>query len=160
SNNNVAESFQLGELIRRQSVQRALVASSVRASARNPQLAELVRKEQDLQKQVAVRLDAMNSILALPPSERDEKAAASLRSETEKLNAQRAATRRQIEQRFPSYADLIAAKPATLEDVRAALGPDEAFLSFYLGPGRTFIWAVPKEGPVAFASVALGAADI
>jgi CHAT domain-containing protein len=160
SNNNAAESFQLGELIRRQSVQKAVVASSARAAARNPQLAELVRKEQDLQKQVAVRLDAMNTIFALPPEERDEKAAASLRSETEKLNAQRAATRRQIEQRFPGYADLIAAKPAALEDVRAALGPGEAFLSFYVATGRTFVWAVPKEGPVAFASVALTAADI
>src|SRR5215467_9404591 len=160
SNNNVAESFQLGELIRRQSVQRAVVASSARAAARNPQLAGFVRKEQDLQKQVAARLDTMNSILALPPNERDEKAAASLRSETEKLDAQRAATRRQIEQRFPSYADLIAAKPATVEDVRTALGPGEAFLSFYIIAGRTFVWAVPKEGPVAFASVALGAADI
>ena len=160
SNNNAAESFQLGELIRRQSVQRALVASSARAAARNPQLAELVRKEQDLQKQVAARLDAMNSILALPPNERDEKKAASLRSETEKLDAQRAATRHQIEQRFPSYADLIASKPATLEDVRAALGPGEAFLSFYVGVARTFVWAVPKEGPVAFASAGLGTADI
>jgi CHAT domain-containing protein len=160
SNNNVAEGFQLGELIRRQSVQRALVASSARAAARNPQLAGFVRKEQDLQKQVAVRLDAMNNILALPPNERDEKAAASLRSETEKLDAQRAATRRQIEQRFPGYTDLVAAKPATLEDVRTALGPGEAFLSFYVAAGRTFVWAVPKEGPVAFASVALTAADI
>src|SRR5215467_7927726 len=92
SNNNAAESFQLGELIRRQSVQRALVASSARAAARNPQLAELVRKEQDLQKQVAVRLDGLNTIFALPPEERDEKAAAGLRSEIEKLNAQRAPT--------------------------------------------------------------------
>jgi CHAT domain-containing protein len=34
------------------------------------------------------------------------------------------------------------------------LAPGEAFLSFYFGRNASFVWAVPKDGPVAFAAVA------
>jgi hypothetical protein len=50
---------------------------------------------------------------------------------------------------FPSYADLIDPKAPTLEDIGAALKPGEALLSFYFGADASFVWAVPKTGPVA-----------
>ena len=31
--------------------------------------------------------------------------------------------------------------------------PDEAFLSFYFGRDASFVWAVGKTGPVAFAAM-------
>ena len=61
---------------------------------------------------------------------------------------------------FPAYADLIDPRPATAEQVRAALRPDEAFVSSYFGVDRSFVWAVSKTGPVAFASIPAAAADI
>jgi CHAT domain-containing protein len=76
------------------------------------------------------------------------------------LRAQRAAARRDIQRRFPGYADLVAPKPATVEEIRATLRPDEAFLSFYLGRYRSFVWAVPKQGPVAFAYVAANVGEM
>ncbi len=36
--------------------------------------------------------------------------------------------------------------------MRAAMQPDEAFLSFYFGRDASFVWAVAKTGPVAFAA--------
>jgi CHAT domain-containing protein len=154
------ESFQLGELIRGRSVERALSASSARAVARDPALAELVRKEQDLEKQIVAELGALNNMLAAAPEERSEKELAALRTEIEKLRTQRTAARRDIARRFPGYADLVTPKPAGVEDIRATLRPDEAFVSFHLGRGASFVWAVPKQGPVAFAYVAANAADI
>jgi len=47
------ETFGLADILRGQAVQRALAASSARAAAKDPALAELVRKEQDLRKQSA-----------------------------------------------------------------------------------------------------------
>ena len=154
------ESFRLAEAIRSHSVEKALSASSARAVARDPALAELVRKEQDLEKQIGVDLLSLTGMLELSPGERDEKDVTALRTTIEKLRAQRTAARRDIQRRFPGYADLVAPKPATVEDIRATLRPDEAFLSFYLGRFASFVWAVPKEGPVVFAHVPAHAADI
>jgi CHAT domain-containing protein len=154
------ESLQLGELIRGRSVEKALSASSARSVARDPALAELVRKEQDLEKQIVAELGTLNNMLAAAPEERSDKDVTDLRTAIEKLRAQRTAARRDIARRFPGYADLVAPKPAGVEDIRATLRPDEAFLSFHLGRTATFVWAVPKQGPVAFAYVAANAADI
>jgi CHAT domain-containing protein/tetratricopeptide (TPR) repeat protein len=155
-----AESFQLGEAIRGHSVEKALAASGARAVARTPALAELVRKEQDLEKQIGAELGTLNNMLALSPEDRDEKEVTALRTAIEKLRAQRIAARRDIERRFPGYADLVTPKPATVEDIRKTLRADEAFLSFYLGRYASFVWVVPKQGPVAFGYVAAGAAAI
>jgi hypothetical protein len=67
-----AESFRLIDTIRGRSVQRALTASSARSTAQNPALAELVRKSQDLEKQIGAQLGLLNNVLALPPEARRE----------------------------------------------------------------------------------------
>jgi CHAT domain-containing protein len=154
------ESFRLAEAIRGRSVERALSASSARAVARDPALADLVRKEQDLQKEIGAEVATLNSVLALPPEERSEKDVAALRTTVDKMRVQRANLKRDIGKRFPGYADLVAPKPATIEEIRAILRPDEAFLSIYLGRYGSFVWAVPKQGPVAFAYVASNFADM
>src|SRR6202008_3247644 len=58
---NAAESFRLIDTIRGRSVQRALTASSARATAQNPALAELVRKTQDLEKQIGAQPGPLNN---------------------------------------------------------------------------------------------------
>ncbi|MFX6794135.1 hypothetical protein ABTH15_20150, partial [Acinetobacter baumannii] len=44
--------------------------------------------------------------------------------------------------------------------IRATLSDNEAMLSFYFGQNGSFVWAVPKSGPVAFAAVKAGIGDI
>src|SRR6266508_1349719 len=104
--NKAAESFQLGELIRGRSVEKALSASSARAVARDPALAELVRKEQDLEKQIAAELGNLNNMLAQPPGERDDSAVRETQTSIDKARTARTAARRDIEKRFPNYANL------------------------------------------------------
>ena len=53
---NRRRNLSLADAIRGRSVQQALAASSARAAAKDPALAELVRKEQDLGKQVNAQL--------------------------------------------------------------------------------------------------------
>jgi CHAT domain-containing protein len=145
-----AETFRLAEAVRGRSVERALAASSARALARQPALADLARKEQDLEKEIGGAFDTLNEMLSLPPEERNEKDVAALRGTIDKLRAQRSAAKRDIQRRFPGYADLVAPKAATVDDIRANLRPDEAFLSVYFGRYGSFVWAVPKQGPVGF----------
>lgn len=44
--------------------------------------------------------------------------------------------------------------------MRASSRPGEAVVSFYLAQDNSFVWVVPKEGPVHFAATPMGAAEI
>ncbi len=154
------ESFRLADSIRGHSVQQALAASSARMVAKDPALAALVRQEQDLTKQVNAQLGMLNNVLALPSSERDEKAVKAINATIDKARVDRDKARVEIARRFPGYADLIDPKPPTVETIRETLSQGEALLSFYFGRDHSFVWAVPKEGPVAFASIAAAAGDV
>jgi len=61
--------------------------------------------------------------------------------------------RLQISEKFPAYADLVSPKPPLVEQIKATLVDDEAQLSFHLCQNGSFVWAVPKTGPVVFAAI-------
>lgn len=152
------ETFALADSIRGQSVQKALSASSARSVAKDPALAELVRKEQDFGKQINAQLGALNN--ALSSNARDEKVVKATNASIDKLRSDRDKVRQEINRKFPSYAELIDPKPPTVEQIKATLTPGEAMLSFYFGRRGSFVWAVPKDGPMTFAAVKLPAGEI
>lgn len=154
------ESFRLADAARGRSVQRALSASAARAVVRDPALSNLIRDEQDVLKQIAAQFGLLSNLLALPPEQRDDKAIHALRVQVDKLRDARAKTRQQIEKQFPEYASLIDPRSPSADDVRATLRPGEALVSFYLAQDNSFIWVVPKDGPVHFAASPVGAAEI
>jgi CHAT domain-containing protein len=47
-----------------------------------------------------------------------------------------------------------------VDQIRATLVDGEAMLSFYFGQSSSFVWAVPKNGPVAFAAIQASTGDI
>jgi CHAT domain-containing protein len=154
------ETFALADAIRGQSVQQALAASSARAAAKDPALADLVRKEQDLSKQVNAQLGMLNNVLSLPSAERDEKGVQAINASINSLRAERNKARQEINQKFPAYADLVSPKPPAVSEIKATLADGEAMLSFYFGQSGSFVWAVPKTGPVAFAAIKAPSGDI
>ena len=156
----VVESFRLADAARGRSVQRALAASSARANLGDPALVDLARREQDAQKQVSTLQGLLTNILASPPSEQEPAAILALRTQIDQLRSARAALREEIERRFPEYANLVDPRPSTADQARAALRPGEALIATYVGRDRSFVWAVPKDGPVAFAAVPLKAGDV
>jgi CHAT domain-containing protein len=155
-----ADTFSLADSIRGRSVQQALTESGARASIKDPALAELVRNEQDLEKQVSAQLGLLNNILAMPSAERDEKGVKAVNASIEKLRSDRDKARAEINKRFPSYADLVDPKPPTVDQIKATLVEGEAMLSFYFGRDASFVWAVPKTGAVAFAEIKATSGDI
>jgi CHAT domain-containing protein/tetratricopeptide (TPR) repeat protein len=155
--NSAEEGLRVVEAMRSRSVQNALSASAVRAAARTPVLADIVRREQDLHKRVLAQAGLLNNVLTEAPEQRDAGTLKELQQELEKLRKDRQDARREIERRFPEFARLTSPGPVAADDIRAALKTDEALLSFYFGRRESFVWAVPKEGPVAFAQVRLKA---
>jgi CHAT domain-containing protein len=158
---DVAEqTFMLADAVRGRAVQQSLAASSARLVAKDSALAALVRRAQDLGKQIGAALGIVNNMLALPSDQRDDQKVHAVSEEVEKLRADRRMVQQEIKRRFPSYSDLIDPKAPSVDEIQAALRPGEALLSFYFGQTASFVWAVPKYGPVAFAKLPMMALEL
>ena len=153
-------SLLVADAARSRGVQRALAESAARASVRDPDLADLVRREQDAQKQVSALFGLYNNAVAAPAEQQDPDALLRLRTQIDQLRDARAALRGEIERRFPDYANLIDPRPASIAEVQAGLRPGEAMLATYVGQDRTFIWAVPQQGQASFAAPEIGERQI
>ena len=157
---DAAEAFRVAEIARGQRVQQALVASGARAAARNPALADLVRREQDTLKQIAALYGLLAQAMSAPTDQRDAAAISRVRIDVDNLRSARAALAEEIERRFPTYAELVNPRPATIAATRAALRPGESLISTYVANDKTYVWAIPHTGAVAFASAPLGKQQI
>ncbi|MBT8370571.1 MAG: tetratricopeptide repeat protein, partial [Deltaproteobacteria bacterium] len=140
--------FPLADVLRGQSVQQAVRASSTRIAARDPRLADLVRREQDADKKIT----ALNAVLlnARTQTEGGGKNTDALEKEIKQLVQARAIILDEIEAKFPAYAELTRPRPKTLDAVKAALQPDEALLAYYLGRNKAFVWSVNGKGTPGF----------
>ena len=88
------------------------------ASPRIRRLAELVRKEQDLGKQINAQLGALNNVLSLPRTSATRRSFNATNGPRSTMRATATKVREDIAKRFPSYADLIDPKPPTVEQIR------------------------------------------
>jgi CHAT domain-containing protein len=156
----IAESFMVADAARARGVQRAIAESAARATLRDPSLSDLVRREQDAQKQISALFGVYTNALASTPDQRNPEALNILRLQIDQLRGARSVLRQEIERRFPDYASLIDPRPATVAEVQAQLRPGEALLSIYVGAHKTFVWAVPKQGSTSFSAVALNEKEI
>ncbi|MGI9380525.1 MAG: CHAT domain-containing protein [Methyloligellaceae bacterium] len=151
-----ARSFELADIIRGQSVQRALSASSARRSVKDPKLAKLLRAEQDVRKLLSARNALLTSLLSQPPDQRDKAAIKQLRQDINKSKGARDRLQAELNTRFPDFAELMNPKAPTIKDVQRGLNVNESLISIYVGRKKTYIWAVPKEGDSHFAVADVG----
>ena len=156
----IAEAFRIADLSRGRSVQSALNASSARATIKDPELANLARREQDAQKQVSVLYGHLANLIRSEPSLSNASATKDIQTRIDDLSRARAALMEEIEGRFPDYAQLINPKPPTIKLAQSTLSIGESLISTYVGPDRTYVWAIPHSGEVAFSSVDLGREDV
>ena len=155
-----AESFRVADVMRSSSVQRALAASSARAAARDPSLADLARQEQDARNQISALYRLLAEHRSLPSDQQDPNVVDALLKRIEDLRAKRAAMAEQVEQRFPEYVSLVNPKPPTVAEVQSLLREGEALVAFYLGATQGYIWSLSQNRPVGFAVVPVGRAEI
>jgi CHAT domain-containing protein len=153
----VADAFRLADVVRWRSVQRAVNASAARAATHSPGLADLVRTEQDTRRQIAALYRLLGPMLSRPIAQQDHEAIAHLQRRIELQRHVLGAFTARVEREFPAYAELRQPKPVSLSDARAALRRDEALVTTLVHRDRTFVWAVPKQGPPAFAVVSMTA---
>lgn len=157
----VAEhAFAAAESARGRAVQKALAEYGARVAANDPDLARLARRRQDLGKQIRTQFGLLNNLLSVPSDQRDKKILHDTEDSIARLRADLEAASTELNERFPTYADLVNRKPPTLDQVRSDLREGESALSFYFGDDVGFVWAIPKRGKVAFARIDATPEDI
>ena len=156
----VAEAFVLAEHARSSSVVHALSASGARAALPNAELADLARREQDSKRRISALYKTLSEVFYRPVHLQEEDLAKSIKAKIESLRGARETLIKEIETRFPKYADLVNPKPATVEQARSALRPGETLIATYVGEDQTYVWAVPFAGEVLFSVVSRSRAEI
>ena len=111
----------------------ALRQIGLRAAAGTDALSGLVRQRQAL----AGSLKELEDRLSEPDADR-----IALSVQSDGLSAELAALDTRISADFPRYSELTQPGVLSINDVRALLHPDEAFIFFYVGVEQTYVWAV------------------
>ena len=151
-----AQAYSLADLARGSSVQRALSASAARANIKDPQLAELARKEQDTQRRITSLEDLLTGLMSAPIEQQLPGIQAKLKVDINQFKLDREKLKKDIEQKFPDYAQLVNPKPATIANTRQLLKADEVLVSWYFGEKEGFVWAISKTGDPLFFTINLG----
>ena len=153
----VEELFKLVDA-RHSRVGNALGESSARAASfTDPELAELVRQEQDAAKRIKSLQSVFYNACA---AEGSGNANPTLERSIQSLVRARAAIAARIEKRFPKYAQYIYPIAPGMARVQARLAPGEAFVAIWTMTDKTCVWAIPREGEAAFAAVDLGEPEV
>ena len=113
--NAASESFKVADVARGSGVQRALTASAARATIKDPQLATLARQEQDLQRRINTLSSLLTGLLSTPANQQLPGVQAKLKTDIDTFKAERDTIKKEIEKKFPEYAELVDPKPATVE---------------------------------------------
>jgi CHAT domain-containing protein len=153
-------SFKLFDAISTSTVRDALGASGARAAAVTPDLADLVRREQDSLNQVNALQTTLSNTLAVPSDQQNLNAINDLKAALETLRNARAALLDEITRRFPKYSDFIDPKPSTPSAVQKHLRPGETLIALYPATDRTFVWAIPHKKGVQLVIVPAGKKDL
>lgn len=155
------EAFRLISYLGGLTTQTALGESSARAAAAyDADLSDLVRKEQDMSKQVTALQGIFSNALMTPRDQQDPQALKTLKDSIDTLTRARAALLDEIRRRFPRYADFTRPRAVSIPDLRGRLYPDETLISVFTTEAHTHVWAIPHSGTAQFLTVNLGRKEL
>jgi CHAT domain-containing protein len=136
----------------------AMTDAAIRATANDPALAELVRKEQDArneQRAIQEALARTEQPDALPLEEAER-----LRKRSLEIESQRQQLREKIRERFPGYDLLVRAPVPSAADVAQRLGKGEAFVVLLPTEAALLVWAITADEFPTFARVETTSAQL
>lgn len=156
----VGKAFQMADLARGSSVQRALTQSTARANITDKRLAQLARKEQDLQRQINSLNELLVALSAASPEKQLPAVQAKMKINIDQLRVERTAVKKEIENKFPEYFDLVEPKPITVTRTAKILKPSEVLVTWYFGERNSYAWAIHTSGLDSYASLGVTQSDV
>jgi CHAT domain-containing protein/Flp pilus assembly protein TadD len=117
---------------------------AARFAAGSDELAQLVRKDQDLIAE-AERLDKIIiAAVSKPTAERNPAAEDQIRKHIEEIKVERDELQDIFNQRFPDYVALSKPQPLTIEQTQVLLANDEALVAIDLDK-KSYVWVITKD---------------
>jgi CHAT domain-containing protein/predicted negative regulator of RcsB-dependent stress response len=151
-----AEGFKLADELSGSTVRGAISASMARAAVTSPDLADLVRKEQDAEKQLKLMETALTANLAAPREQQLPDVIQELKTKIDTLSRARMVLVDEIKTRFPKYVELTHPKPVSISRLQKHLRPGEVFVTIYTSDDQSYVWAIQSEGEAVFSTVPIG----
>ena len=122
----------------------AISKLAARFSAGTNELAQLVRKDQDLTAE-SDRLDkGIIGAVSKPPAERNPLMEKQIRKRIDEIKSERAKLQEVFNQRYPDYVALSKPQPLTIEQTQALLADDEALIAIDLDL-KSYVWVITKD---------------
>ena len=116
---------------------------AARFAAGTDELAQFVRKDQDMMVE-AERLDKLIiAAVSKPPAERNATAETQIRNRIEEIASEREKLKNIFNQRFPEYVALSKPQPLSLEETQALLADDEVLVAFDFDE-KSYAWVITK----------------
>jgi CHAT domain-containing protein len=122
----------------------AISKLAARFAAGTSELAQLVRKDQDLTAE-ADRLDkSIIAAVSKPPAQRNTSTEDQIRKRIDEIKSERDKLQRIFNQRYPDYVALSKLQPLAIEETQALLADDEALVIIDLDV-RSYVWIITKD---------------
>jgi CHAT domain-containing protein/Tfp pilus assembly protein PilF len=140
-----AEAFEAAQLPLRSTTAAALQSMGQRAVAGSPELAGLVRAEQDLSGEVESLRKRLGDGLARPETERNPALIAQQRQMLSAKEAELNGIKRSIAVKSPSYVELTSNNVVMGVEAQQLLSSDEALVFWSLGQSNGYVFAATRE---------------
>jgi CHAT domain-containing protein len=135
------EIFNLAQDFKRSGSARAMAQTAARTASGTGDLARIVRRQQDLSRQLVANDAEFEKALVSGDLERTNKLAKLTQEVATRLDS----INEQLDREFPEYAELINPDPLTIEKVQSRLGKKDALLLFHTGFQDVTVFAVTAE---------------
>lgn len=145
---DTAEAFRIADVVRWQSVQKAVSGSALRSAAGTPELGAKIKTLQDNEDELQAVYKNLIAQRSAPPDKQLPSVIAAMEKRIEAIQKEQAQALVDIRRQFPKYDALVNPRPADLATARQALLPGEALLSIYVTDAGTYVWAA-DSGPDA-----------
>ena len=153
--------FKLADSLCSYSLQNAISAMGARMAASNdPELSDLVRKEQDVQKLVESLMSSYVNMLSGPREQQIPSRIANLKYRIKSLDKEHAVLLDEIKMRFPKYSNFTNPEVMAISQIQTSLNLKETLVLIYSTDNNTFVWAVPNNGNTSFSVVSMNKNEI
>jgi CHAT domain-containing protein len=140
----LADSYEIVQRASSTAAANAVSKLAARFAVGRGELAQLVRKDQDLTAEAESLEETVVAFVSKPPAQRSAAAEDATRKRIAEVKAEREKLSQIFNQRFPDYVALSKPQPVSLQETQALLADDEALLVFDFD-AESYGWIITKN---------------
>lgn len=152
--------FRYADMASANSVRHAVAVGAARSSLGNAELAEMVRREQDMSQRISTFGQTLEHLNEMRDQQLVQSSIDLMRQDIEQTRSARIKLRNDIARRFPSYIGLINPRTPSISEIANLLQPDEAFISIHPTDNKTYVWLIRSGLPPSYAAIDISKSNL